>query len=190
MECKSEVSELIYKFIRLEILFLLTYHTRAKAIAVVGSGTRNDSRSSCLYDTLNKLSPWHTFSNMAKIRSPWLTFSNMAKIRYYFLQTIIVDRNRNKTTKVAFLSEVQNLFAWKFFASCVMVVSLFQCFLNVSHCGKRVCHCGSWFATMTQKLFSHFTLVLESELNSVLETCIRAAWLLGLSIFKKISQDW
>ncbi len=36
----------------------------------------------------------------------------------------------------------------------------------------------------TQKMFSHFTHVLESELSSVFETCIRAAWLLNLS-FKK-----
>ncbi len=56
--CESEVSELyIYKFICLEILFLLTYDTQAKDIAVVKSGTRNDFRSSCLYDTVKKLSP-------------------------------------------------------------------------------------------------------------------------------------
>ncbi len=79
------VSYIVYKFIRLEILFLLTYHTQVKDIAVVKSETRKDFWSSCLYDTLNKLSPWHTFSNTAKIKSPWLTFSNMAKIRYYFL---------------------------------------------------------------------------------------------------------
>ncbi len=60
----------IYKFIRLEILFLLTYYTQAKDIPVVKSGTRNDFRSSCLYVTRKKLSPWHTFSNMAKIRPP------------------------------------------------------------------------------------------------------------------------
>ncbi len=53
-----------------------------------------------------------------------------------------------------------------------------QCFLNM-------CHCGSWFATMTQKMFSHFTLILESELSNVLETYTRAAWLLNLSILKK-----
>ncbi len=52
--------------------------------------------------------------------------SNMAKIRYYFLETIIVNRNWNKTTEVAFLSEVQNLFVWKFFAACVIVASLFS----------------------------------------------------------------
>ncbi len=34
-------------------------------------------------------------------------------------------------------------------------------------------------------MYLHFTLVLESELNSALETCIRAAWLLHLSIKKK-----
>ncbi len=39
---------------RLEILFLLTYHTQAKDIAVVKRGTRNDFQSSCLYDTLNR----------------------------------------------------------------------------------------------------------------------------------------
>ncbi len=60
----------IYKFIHLEILFLLTYHTRAKDVAVMKLGMRNDFRSSCLYDTLNKLSWWHTFSNMAKTESP------------------------------------------------------------------------------------------------------------------------
>ncbi len=37
-----------------------------------------------------------------------------------------MNRNWNKTTKVAFLSEVQNLFAWTFFASCVMMASLFS----------------------------------------------------------------
>ncbi len=57
----------IYKFIRLEILFLLTYHTQAKDIAVVKSGRRNDFRSSCLYNALKKLSPWHTFRT-------WLNF--------------------------------------------------------------------------------------------------------------------
>ncbi len=57
----------IYKFICLEILFLLTHNTQASDIAVMKSGTRNDFQSSCLYDTLKKLSPWHTFSNMAKI---------------------------------------------------------------------------------------------------------------------------
>ncbi len=44
----------MYKFIRLEILFLLTQHTQAKDMAIVKSGTRNDFRSSCLYYTLNK----------------------------------------------------------------------------------------------------------------------------------------
>ncbi len=34
-------------------------------------------------------------------------------------------------------------------------------------------------------MFSHFTLVLESELSNVLETYTRAAWLLNLSIKKK-----
>ncbi len=52
-----------YKFIPLEILFLLTYHTQAKDIAVVKSGTRNDFRSSYLYDTPNKLSPWPFFKH-------------------------------------------------------------------------------------------------------------------------------
>ncbi len=116
----------IYKFIHLEILFLLIYDTQAKDIAVVKSGTINDFWSSRLYDSLNKLSPWHTFSNMAKIRSTWLTFSNMAKIRYYFLQTIIKNRNQRKTTEGVFLPEVQNLFVGKFFAGCVMVTSLFS----------------------------------------------------------------
>ncbi len=37
----------------------------------------------------------------------------------------------------------------------------------------------------TQKMFSHFTLILELELSSVRETCIRAASLLDLSIKKK-----
>ncbi len=61
--CKSIIYGLVkvkcdmYKFIRLEILILLTYHTQAKDIAVVKSGTRKDFRSSCLYDTLKKLSP-------------------------------------------------------------------------------------------------------------------------------------
>ncbi len=36
-----------------------------------------------------------------------------------------MNRNQSKTTKGAFLPEIQNL-AWKFFASCVMVVSLFS----------------------------------------------------------------
>ncbi len=40
----------------------------------------------------------------------------------------------------------------------------------------------------SQKMFSLFTLVLESELSSVLETCIRAAQLLDLSIKKKKKQ--
>ncbi len=96
------------------------------------------------------------------------SFSNMAKIRYYFLQTIIVNRNWNTTTKVAFLSEIQNLFVWKF-------LMLFKC---VS-LWLMICHHA------TQKMFSHFTLVLESELSSVLEICIRAVWLLDLSIEKK-----
>ncbi len=38
--------------------------------------------------------------------------------------------------------------------------------------------------TFHVKMFSHFTLVLESELSSMLQTCIRAAWLLDLSIKK------
>ncbi len=42
----------LYKFIRLEIVFLLTYHSPAKDIAVLKSGTRNDFR--------NSLSIWHT----------------------------------------------------------------------------------------------------------------------------------
>ncbi len=37
----------------------------------------------------------------------------------------------------------------------------------------------------TQKMLSHFTLVLESGLSNVLETYTRAAWLLNLSIKKK-----
>ncbi len=148
----------------LKILFLFTYHTQAKDIAVVKSGTRNDFRSSCLYDTLNKLSPWHTFSNMAKIKPPWFTFSNMAKIRYYFLWTIIGNRNWNKITKVAFLSEVQN-----FFAGCVMVTLLFLILFKCVSLWQEgvslwlvICHHD------TQRMFSHFTLVLESELSSVL----------------------
>ncbi len=35
----------------------------AKDISVVKSGTRNDFRSSWLYDTLNKLSSWHFFEH-------------------------------------------------------------------------------------------------------------------------------
>ncbi len=41
---------------------------------------------------------------------------------------------------------------------------------------------------MAQKMLSHFTLVLESELSIVLETCITAAGLLDLSIKKKKNQ--
>ncbi len=167
-----------YKFIRLEIFFLLIYHTEAEDIAVVKSGTRNDFRTSCLYE-------WHWTNYYHDF------FSNVAKIRYYFLYTIIVNRNWHKTTKVAFLSEVQNLFVGNFFASCVMVVSLFSMlFKCVSSWQEGV---SLWLVIGhydTQKMFSHFTLVLESELSSVLETCIRAAWLQDLSFKKKkISQN-
>ncbi len=55
--CESEVSERYINLFSLEILFLLTYDTQAKDIAVVKTGTRNDFRSSWLYDTLKKLSP-------------------------------------------------------------------------------------------------------------------------------------
>ncbi len=147
------------KLIRLEILFLLTYHTQAKDIAVVKSGTKNDFWSSCLHDTLNKWSPWQTFSNIAKIRSPWLTFSNVAKIRHYFLLTIIVNRNQNKTTKVTFCQKYKILWHETFLPVLSWWPHSFQYFLNVCHRGKRVCHCGSWFATMThtQKSF-HISL--------------------------------
>ncbi len=91
----------------------------------------------------------------------------------------MVNRNWNKTTKVAVLSEVQNLLPWKFFASCVMVASLFSMLFKCVSSWQEgvslwlmICHHD------TQKMFSHFTLVLESELSSALETCIKAAWLL------------
>ncbi len=64
----------------------------------------------------------------------------------------------------------------KFFAGCVMVALLFSMlFKCVSSWQEGV---SLWFVICdhnTQKMFSHVTLVLESELSSVLETCIRAA---------------
>ncbi len=154
----------IYKLICLEIIFLLTYHTQAKDIAVMKSETRNDFRSSCLYDTLKKLSPWDTFSNMAKIRSSWLTFSNMDKIRYYCLGIDDHSEQKSKkTTKGAFLPKIENLVRENF----LLVVSwwphCFQCFLNVCHRGKEVCHYGLWFATMTHKKCYHISFSFSSQ---------------------------
>ncbi len=98
----------------------------------------------------------------------------------------MVNRNWNKTTKVAFLSEVQNLFVWKFVASYVTVASLFSMLFK---CGSSWQEGVSLWLVMyhhdIQKMFSHFTLILESDLSSVLQTCIRAAWLLDLSMRKK-----
>ncbi len=108
------------------------------------------------------------------------------KTLHYFLLPITVNRNWNKTTKVAFLSEVQNLFVEKYFASCVMVASLFSMlFKCLSSWREGV---SSWLMIChndTQKMFSHLTLVLESELSNVLETYTRAAWLLNLLTKKK-----
>ncbi len=66
-------------------------------------------------------------------------------------------------------------FCVKFFCRCVMVASLFSMlFKCVSPWQEGV---SLWLVIChydMQKMFSHFTLVLELELSSVLETCITA----------------
>ncbi len=76
-----------------------------------------------------------------------------------------------------------------FFSGCVMVASLlsmlFQCvslWQGGASLWLMICH------NNTQKTFSHFILVLESELSNMLETCTWVAWLLNLSIKKKKNQ--
>ncbi len=97
-----------------------------------------------------------------------------------------MNRNQRETVKGAFLPEAQNLFAQTFFAGFVMVASLFSMLFKCVSSWQggvslwlMICH------NDIQKMFSHFTLVLESELSNVLETCTRAAWLLNLSIKEK-----
>ncbi len=65
-----------------------------------------------------------------------------------------MNKNQSKTIKGAFLPEIQNLLHENFLPVVSWWPHCFHCFSNVGHRGKEVCHCGSWFATMTKKIFT------------------------------------